>query len=628
MTELSHDALAVCASAVPLPTPAIVTLPVDSVSDLERYEGMRVTFPQVLTISEYFNYDRFGEMVLTTDRQIQPTALFEPGSVEAANLADLHRRSRITLDDGLSSQNPDILRHPDGSPFDLSNRFRGGDQVQNVTGVMDETFGLYRIQPTQGADYTSQNPRPAAPDSVGGSLTVAAFNVLNYFSTIDTGADICGPNENLECRGADDAGEFTRQRDKIFAALAAIDADVVGLIEIENHVTDAAVQDLVDGLNNVVGAGTYAYIATGPIGTDAIRVALIYKPATVAPVGAHAVLDTSVDPRFLDDKNRPVLAQSFKENSTGGVFTVAVNHLKSKGSSCDDVGDPDTGDGSGNCNITRTEAAEALVDWLATDPTGSGDGDFLIIGDLNSYDKEDPIDAILEGADDTSVTGDDYTDLIAHFGGEEAYSYVFDGQIGYLDYGLANDNLLQQVTGTTVWHINADEPDILDYDTTFKPPAQEALYEDNAFRSSDHDAVIVGLNLVQNVPPSCADAVPTTDILWTPNHQMVAIGIRGVTDLDGDLFTINIDAIFQDELVNGDDDGNTSPDGDGIGTSTALVRAERDGGGNGRYYHIFFTATDSAGNHCSGVVQVSVPTSRGRNGAAVDDGPLYDSTIP
>jgi hypothetical protein len=463
---------------------------------------------------------------------------------------------------------------------------------------------------------------------VGGSLTVAAFNVLNYFSTIDTGADICGPNENLECRGADDAGEFTRQRDKIFAALAAIDADVVGLIEIENHVTDAAVQDLVDGLNNVVGAGTYAYIATGPIGTDAIRVALIYKPATVAPVGAHAVLDTSVDPRFLDDKNRPVLAQSFKENSTGGVFTVAVNHLKSKGSSCDDVGDPDTGDGSGNCNITRTEAAEALVDWLATDPTGSGDGDFLIIGDLNSYDKEDPIDAILEGADDTSVTGDDYTDLIAHFGGEEAYSYVFDGQIGYLDYGLANDNLLQQVTGTTVWHINADEPDILDYDTTFKPPAQEALYEDNAFRSSDHDAVIVGLNLVQNVPPSCADAVPTTDILWTPNHQMVAIGIRGVTDLDGDLFTINIDAIFQDELVNGDDDGNTSPDGDGIGTSTALVRAERDGGGNGRYYHIFFTATDSAGNHCSGVVQVSVPTSRGRNGAAVDDGPLYDSTIP
>ena len=131
--------------------------------------------------------------------------------------------------------------------------------------------------------------------------------------------------------------------------------------------------------------------------------ALIYKPASVSLVGDYAILDSSVDSRFLDTKNRPALAQTFMDSSTGGVFTVAVNHLKSKGSDCDDVGDPDTGDGAGNCNLTRKAAAEALVDWLATDPTGSGDADFLIIGDLNSYDKEDPIDAILAGADDTLV---------------------------------------------------------------------------------------------------------------------------------------------------------------------------------------------------------------------------------
>ena len=58
------------------------------------------------------------------------------------------------------------------------------------------------------------------------------------------------------------------------------------------------------------------------------------------------------------------------------------------------IGDPDLGDGAGNCNLTRTVPPQALVDWLATDPTGSGDADFLIIGDLNAYDKEDPIDAI------------------------------------------------------------------------------------------------------------------------------------------------------------------------------------------------------------------------------------------
>ncbi len=120
----------------------------------------------------------------------------------------------------------------------------------------------------------------------------------------------------------------------------------------------------------VVGAGTYDYIDTGTIGTDAIKLAIIYKPAAVSPVGSYAILDSSVDPRFIDTKSRPVLAQTFVENATGSVFTVAVNHLKSKGSPCDDVGDPDAGDGSGNCNGTRTAAAEALVDWLATDPTG------------------------------------------------------------------------------------------------------------------------------------------------------------------------------------------------------------------------------------------------------------------
>ncbi len=265
------------------------------------------------------------------------------------------------------------------------------------------------------------------------------------------------------------------------------------------------------------------------------------------------------------------------------------------------------------------------MDWLATDPTGSGDGDFLIIGDLNSYDKEDPIDAVLAGSDDLLGTSDDYADLLALFGGELAYSYVFDGQLGYLDYALANGSLTAQVTGTAAWHINADEPDILDYDTSFKPPEQDALYEPNEYRASDHDPVLVGLDL--NGPPNCSKAYASIDTLWPANHQMVAINILGVIDPDGDAVTITIDSIFQDEPVDGNGSGNTGPDGDGVGTATALVRAERAGGGNGRYYHITFTATDSLGNSCTGVVLVSVPKSQGKKGAAVDDGPLYDSTI-
>jgi predicted extracellular nuclease len=329
---------------------------------------------------------------------------------------------------------------------------------------------------------------------VGGSLTVASFNVLNYFTTIDDGTnDICGPEENQECRGADSSEEFTRQRTKIIAALAEMDADVVGLIEIENHPADVPTDDLVSGLNDMLGAGTYAYIPTGAIGSDAIRVALIYKSGTVAPVGAYAILDSDVDARFDDSLNRPVLAQAFEETATGGTFSVAVNHLKSKGSAC---GPGDDDPQQGNCNGTRTAAAEAMVDWLAGDPTASGDLDYLIMGDLNAYDKEDPIDVLRAGADGSPVTSDDFTDLVEAHSGELAYSYLFDGQLGYLDHALAGATIASQVTGATVWHINADEPDILDYDTTFKQNAQDALYEPNAYRSSDHDPVIVGLDLL------------------------------------------------------------------------------------------------------------------------------------
>jgi hypothetical protein len=373
-----------------------------------------------------------------------------------------------------------------------------------------------------------------------------------------------------------------------------------------------------------MGAGTYDYVATGPVGTDAIKVALIYKPATVTLDGGYAILDSSVDARFLDDKNRPAVAQTFTENASGAGLTVAVNHLKSKGSSCDSIGDPDLGDGAGNCNLTRKAAAQALVDWLATDPTGSGEVDNLIIGDLNSYDKEDPIDVILAGADDTAGTADDYIDLLRQFQGENAYSYVFDGTIGYLDYALANNSLLPQVTGATAWHINADEPDILDYNTDFKQPAQDALYEPNAYRASDHDPVIVGLNL--NSAPLCVAAQPSTEVIWPPNHKMFPVTIQGVTDPDNDPFVISISSIFQDEPVNEKGDGNSGPDGAGIGTNTADLRAERSGKGNGRAYHVYFNAQDAFGASCSGEVVIFVPKNQKKWGPRIDDGPLYDST--
>ncbi len=354
--------------------PVDVTLPVTSLDDFEKYEGMLVRFPQSLVIAEYFNYDRFGEIVLALpldgeNRPFTGTAIDEPGApANARTLANSLRR--ITLDDAQSAQNPATLRHPNGLPFSLSNRFRGGDLVTNAVGVLGYDFNLYRIVPTGPADYTAMNPRPAAPEPVGGSLRVAAMNTLNFFVTADypTGNPLdnkCGPLNNVECRGwdSDQADEFTRQRDKLLAALSGLDADIIGLNELENSTGVEPLADIVAGLPG------YAYIATGTIGTDAIKVGMIYRPAKVTPVGAFQTLDSADDPRFIDTKSRPALAQTFIDNSTGGIFTVVVNHFKSKGSACDDVGDPDAGDGQGNCNgRARLPRRRWSIGWQQTQP--------------------------------------------------------------------------------------------------------------------------------------------------------------------------------------------------------------------------------------------------------------------
>ena len=681
----------ICESGLSLPDPIELSLPVEEAMDFEQLEGMFVTIPQDLVIAEYFNFDRYGEIVLSSERFMTYTAANEPEVDGFTASNEEYFLSTITLDDGSSNQNPDPAIHPNGSEFTLDNRFRGGDLVANVTGVMDYSYSLYRIQPTQGADYTPINPRPTTLELEEGSLKVASFNVLNYFTTIDTGAYVCGPvafidvigkigedpgdfwgtdpktqdqtlirkpdicagdwesiddfdpvdewnsfgqdyfddlgshtttcasfddliiseyiegssnnkaleiyngtgatvdlrdykvvtyvngdgdeptnvltwdsetllgdgdvyiignadasvestildkadlllsypsvvhyngddvvalmkagPDGMECRGADTDEELERQKAKILAALSDIDADVFGLMEIENDrigpPSDYAVADLVAGLNDILGAGTYDYIATGAIGTDAIKVALLYKPALVTPIGDYEILDSTVDPRFIDTKNRPTLAQVFEDNLTGEAFTVAVNHLKSKGSDCDDLGDPDLLDGAGNCNLTRKAAAEAMVDWLADETVFSQVDNVLIIGDLNSYDKEDPIDAIKVGSDDTLATEDDYFDMIYEILGEDAYGYVYDGKIGYLDYALASTALMDNILDVVLWHINADEPDLIDYDMSFKQDAQDALYAPDKYRSSDHDPVIVSLRL--NEGPTAVDDTYETD---------------------------------------------------------------------------------------------------------------------
>ncbi|MFZ3070127.1 MAG: ExeM/NucH family extracellular endonuclease [Anaerolineaceae bacterium] len=515
LTELtSVTQILTCATGVSV-TPTQFDLPADNLLDFESHEGMLVTIPQSLVISEYYNFGRYGQIKLTTERYMTYTAANEPDVDGFAADNANYLLNSITLDDGRTNQNPDPAYHPNGSVFTMENLFRGGDLVANLTGIFDDSYDLYSIQPLQGSDYTAVNTRTTEPELVEADLKVASFNVLNYFTTLDAGSGywICGPSGTMECRGADTAEELVRQRAKILAALSDIEADVFGLMEIENdkplgegEIPDYAVADLVNGLNDIFGTGTYDYIHTGAIGTDAIKVAILYKPTVVTPVGSYQLLTSAVDPRFIDTLNRPTLAQVFADNLTGETFTVAVNHLKSKGSACD--GDPDLLDGAGNCNLTRKEAANALVDWLANPTYFPSVENSLIIGDLNSYDKEDPIDMVKLGADDLAGTDDDYLDMMFEVRSEGAYGYVFNGQMGYLDYALANTALMDNVVDVNFWHINADEPSLIDYDMTFKQDPQDALYAPDAYRSSDHDPVVISLRFT---PIAVDDAYETPE---------------------------------------------------------------------------------------------------------------------
>ena len=317
--------------------------------------------------------------------------------------------------------------------------------------MLSYSFDEFRIQNGTGT-FTEGNPRPDAPDDVGGNFKVASMNVLNYFTTID----LPGVTTDIgqDPRGADSAAEFERQAAKIVDAIVTIGADVMGLVEIENDFAGAtfAVKDLVDRLNAKVGADVYGFVDPGQefVGTDAISNALIYRTDKVALQGVMAILTDFHGQDFLDplnsggDLNRAAIAQTFTDLATGQSLTVSVNHLKSKGSLSGLAADDDQGDGQGNNNATRTAAADILADWLASDPTGQGADKQMILGDLNSYAMEDPI-RLLEDRG--------FTDL-ARADDPDAYSYVFDGQIGTLDYALGNAALTSRVSGATEWHIN------------------------------------------------------------------------------------------------------------------------------------------------------------------------------
>ncbi|HQR35494.1 MAG TPA: ExeM/NucH family extracellular endonuclease [Blastocatellia bacterium] len=533
-------------------TPSTIDLPIVGVVDdfYEAREGMKVTFVDTLSVSEYFELARYGQIILYEGgRPRQFTEVNTPSVAGNAAQADNLTRRRVILDDDNNVQQWYLTTSTPAGPADGlqyvyypranggfsvgtqgTDFFRGGDLVNGLTGVLHWSFAgqtgtdVWRIRPTAAnpATFTVANPRPATPPSVGGAIKVSGMNLLNYFTTIDTTASNstgpCGPGGTLDCRGADSVAELNRQRERASVVICTLNADVYGFAELENTTPSASINDLLGAVNaRCGGTHPYAFVNTGgTLGTDAIRVQQIYRTGVVSPVGSPL---SDLDPIH----SRPPTAQTYDvvdatNPAFGQRFTVIVNHLKSKGSSAGLPGDTDIGDGAGASNATRTAQAARLLTWISsTVVPAAGDPDVVLLGDFNAYAKEDPITTIIAGG---------YTDLEAFFQGANAYSYLFDGQLGHLDYGFASASLLPQITGADAWHINADEVDLFDYNDEIRDSPGESTFEEKPdgsalapprvvfqagtpYRASDHDPVLVGLFPVADLAITKTDGVTT-----------------------------------------------------------------------------------------------------------------------
>ncbi len=469
----------------------------DGTLDLAPYEGMLVNIGNDLTVNQAFFLGERGELTLAAGRRETATNRYRPGTPEALALAAANARNSLVLDDATNSV-PSIIPY-----IDNGNRVvRSGDTASNLAGVIDyNTFGGgvgFKLQFTNAPSFSATNPRPAAPQAVAG-LKVASANVLNYFTTFKDGTDVNGnvgqgcslgaSTSSANCRGADSLAEFERQNAKIVSELLAIDADVVGLMEVQNN-ADSAVDYLVQQLNGKVGFPLYAYVPMPPVtGTDAIRVSMIYKPASVNLVGGALSDGDTVNAR-------PPMAQTFKA-ANGARFSVIVNHLYAK-ASCGSGANADQGDGQGCNNLRRVQQATRLAEvFIPQVKAAAGDADVLVIGDMNANGFEDPIQVLTQAGLVNEIER-----FVRPTGAP--YSYVFNGESGYLDHALATSSLDAQVAGVAEWHVNADEAGVYDYNIDAKNEAALSLYADNAYRSSDHDPVIVSLNLTATLADATA----------------------------------------------------------------------------------------------------------------------------
>ncbi|NLO72308.1 MAG: ExeM/NucH family extracellular endonuclease [Porphyromonadaceae bacterium] len=440
--------------------------------DLSSYRGMLVEFDQTLWVNNNYYLEQYGELELGYRRKPIPTNIFFPTTSDYSALVNENSLPGITLDDGYSTsyRTPIVFADENGTR-------RMGERVDNLQGVLNYTNGRYVVVPSRFPVHFYGNPRRRKHADIGNyNLKVCGFN-LEYYLTSPNTTSTMGPS-TME--------QLNRQHEKIVDALYEIDADVYGLVEIEQG--QAALAKLANALNAKSGTNRYTYINDGTnVNGTFTKAAYLYRSDKVTPYKQLININSPIP------LNRKKL-QAFVLNSNNERFILSVNHFKAK-SGCPSFGsDADQGDGQGCYNATRTAEASSVISHISSAKINYGVEDVLVIGDLNAYAKEDPIKKFLDAG---------YVDLLQKFHADSAYSYVYfdrkrsSNEAGYLDHAIANESMARQITGVTPFHINADELRTFGYSGTKDRVSM--------FRSSDHDPIIIGIALGHSVDGDISD---------------------------------------------------------------------------------------------------------------------------
>lgn len=541
---------------------------VDFDATLERYEGMAVELDSALDmrLTNTFGFDygprRYNAVLSQGQVNVHPNQHNAPVNHDDVIDTDSERQADCNQDKKLIVET--LRKISSGSSENVpwleavnpeQNYVRIGDGVTGLTGVIGYSYGDYRLFATNtitSDELIRHNPRTDQPVlKEGGDLRVASFNVLNYFTSDHAGGN---PNPFGKSRGAKSFEEFELQGDKIAVAIAAMDADIVGLMEVENNGFDSssAIHHLVAKINASLTDESKHYVYISPedesiesIGTDVITNHVIYRANKltleqyrIIPMPQqHAPEVRGVDrdgkEKVVEDGHnyqRESVSPTFKINGTDESITVSVNHFKSKGSSCwEDAAPKEEGgqggknpDNQGNCEAFRVSASYYLGEELA-----KIDGHKIILGDLNSYASEDPVmvltnrskatdDYVIKAARDTYIGGtkDQLGDVLHKEQGfvvkdsygyisavsiyhPYSYSYVYSGETGTLDYLLMSSSLMSNFVDAIDWNINAAESKLLEYanKNNCKKGTDDCSYRaSDHYRSSDHDPAILDLD--------------------------------------------------------------------------------------------------------------------------------------